>query len=188
MTDLARQYYKSDFRKPMMLLALIQMIGMAMIPLAIVVVFFTWKVATLVGGVGILLFWKFGDLNVTLGHKWCEFSGVKKIQSEVLYGEIEKPETAGKFRLVAEDVGGLYREGNEIVLGSLNGEVRCSAKDFDYEIINKSALVNYLIVRLGDQRYAFFPKWNGDVKEQPTSPQKVEWAEGIINQIVCTAA
>lgn len=179
-----KQYYKSDFRTQMMLIALLQMVGMILIPVAIILAFFAWKIAIAICILGVLMFWKFGDLNVTLGHKWTQFSGTKNINSEILYCDIENPETAGKFRFVAEDIGGLYREGDEIVLGSLNGEARCHVNDFEYEIVNKSALVNYINVTLDGKDFSIFPKWDGVVKEQPTSPEKSEWGISIITGLL----
>jgi hypothetical protein len=184
MKEVQNKYYIKDFRKPMMLIALLQMIGMILIPVAIVLAFFAWKVAVMIGVVGVLMFWKFGDLNVELGHKWTKFSGSKHIDSKILYGDIENPDTAGKFRFVAEDIGGLYREGNEIVLGSLNGESRCKVEEFEYEIINNSALVNYINVKLGENWFSLSPKWDGPVKEQPLSPEKAEWGVKVINDLL----
>lgn len=177
------QYYKKDFRTQMMLIALLQMIGMILIPIALVLAFFNWKVAILVGVIGIIMFWKFGDLNITLGHKLITFSGSKKVDSPVIYCDIESPETAGKFRFVAENIGGLYREGDDLVLGSLNGEYRCKFDNFDYEIVNQSALVNYFIANINNKKFAIFPKWDGNPKDHPTSPEKVEWALSKIQEM-----
>ncbi|PCJ30197.1 MAG: hypothetical protein COA90_10030 [Gammaproteobacteria bacterium] len=130
------------------------------------------------------MFWKFGDLNITFGHKWTPFSGDKEVNDPVLYCEIESPETAGKFRFVAENIGGLFREGSDIVLGSLNGEERCPAEDIQYEIIYKAALVNYINVSFSSSTYSLFPKWDGELNEQPTSAQTAEWGAEFISGLI----
>ena len=94
----ASSYYKKDFRTQMMLIALLQMIGILLIPISFIYAFFNWHIALPLATVGVLMFWKFGDLNITLGHKWTQFSGDKQVNDPVLYCEIESPETAGKFR------------------------------------------------------------------------------------------
>ncbi|WP_343817642.1 hypothetical protein [Colwellia asteriadis] len=181
------KYYDKDFRTFMMLLAVLQLFGMILVPIAIVLAFFMWKVAIVVGVIGVLFAWKFGDLNIELGHKWSIFSGEKEIESVVLYGDIERPETAEKFRFVAEDVGGLYQEGNEIILGSLNGEVRCKFNELQFEVVNKSALVNYINISLGDEVFSFFPKWDGSPSTQPNSPEKSDWGASVIQELVSNA-
>lgn len=181
------KYYQKDFRKPMMLIALLQFIGMVLVPIAIILMFFIWKVAIVIGVIGVLMAWKFSGLNIELVHKWSRFSGHKEIQSTVLYGEIERQETAEKFRLVAEDIGGLFQENDEIVLGSLNGEVRCKPSALKFEIINSGAFVSYINISLGDKHFSFFPKWDGTSSTQPNPPEKSEWAVSVINQLISNA-
>jgi uncharacterized protein YwqG len=177
-------YYKADLRTLMLLLALMQLAGMILIPVAIIIVFFSWKVGITLGVIGVLMFWKFGDLNIEKRYLWSKFTGNIKINSKIIYGEIENPETAGKFKLVAEDMGGLFREEEDIVLGSLNDEIRCNVNDFDYKIVNKSALVNYIIVKFGSREYAFFPIWDGAISELPASPEIPLWGANIIRQLI----
>jgi uncharacterized protein YwqG len=177
-------YYKSDLRTPMLLLALLQMAGMILIPVAIVLAFFSWKIAIIIGVIGVLMFLKFGDLFIVKRHLWAKFSGNKKINSKIIYGEIENPETAGKFKFVAEDMGGLFREGEDIVLGSMNGEVRCKVSEFEYKVVNKSALVNYIIVKFDSNEFAFFPIWDGAVIDLPASPEIPLWGANIIKQLI----
>lgn len=180
-----KKYYEKDFRTQIMLLALMQMMGMLLIPIAVVVAFFSWKIAVVIGVLGALMFWKFGDLNIKMAQKWIQFSGESNIKSKVLYCDIEDTGTAGKFKFVPENMGGIFRENDEMVLGSLSGEARCNVKDFEYEIINKSALVNYIKVKFSEESFALCPKWDGEInKHPPTSAKKVEWGAGVIQELL----
>jgi hypothetical protein len=181
------QYYAKDYRKLMMLIALLQFVGIFLIPAAAIIAFFNWKIALPVALVGIIMLWKFGDLNITLSQKWIKFSDESKINSKILYCEMESPLTAEKLRLVADNIGGLFRDGNEIVLGTFKGELRCDVKEFQYDIIKKSALVNYIIIKMGEYRLAIFPKWDGELNEHPTSADKVDWAAKVIDDLLKAA-
>ncbi|PKF63006.1 hypothetical protein CW745_06155 [Psychromonas sp. psych-6C06] len=178
------EYYKKDRRILMMLVALGQMSGMLMLPLALIVAFWDWKIGLGIATVGVFLFWQFGDLNVACAYKWTQFSGSKVINSMVLYAEVESPETAEKFKFVSENLGGLYREKDELVLGTLQGEVRCNVNEFSFEAVNKSSLVNYINITLAERCFAMCPVWDGDIKDLPNSQDKNEWAMNVISSLV----
>ncbi|MCJ8313547.1 MAG: hypothetical protein HRU38_11365 [Saccharospirillaceae bacterium] len=177
-------YYKKDFRVQMMLIALLQAIGMLLIPIAIVIAFFTWKLALFIGITGALMYWKFGDLNITLPQKWMRFSGDIVVDSTILYANIDSPELAEKFRFVEANFGGLFREKNDIVLGSLEDECRCNVNDFEFEIIHKNAFISYINVKFPNVTHSLFPIWTGALNEQPTTMEKSIWAADIIEQML----
>lgn len=177
-------YYKKDFRVQMMLVALLQAIGMILIPIALIFAFFNWKIALLIGVIGVLMFRKFGDLNITLPQKWMKFSNDIKVDSTILYGNIDSPELADKFRFVAPNYGGLFRENDDIVLGSLESEYRCNVNDFEYETIHKNDFISYINVKFPTITHSIFPIWTGALNPQPTTLEKSIWATDIIEQML----
>ena len=125
---------------------------------------------------------KIGNYLIETTQRKIQFDNIS-IDSEVLYGDIEPVETVRKFKLIPDDLGGLYLDGDDVVLGSLMGEKRAPRHQFRYEKVITSGMGDHIQLTFNDERIALIPKWNGKIKERPTSSAaKVEWGCGFISQ------
>jgi len=86
----------------------------------------------------------------------------------VLYGYLADPRTFKKFRFMPADAGGLFRQGEDMVLGSLKGEKRCPRSDFRVEqIISGGYAYNRLMLYFGPDAVAMEPLWLGPDASRP---------------------
>jgi len=181
--DLDERYYQSDIRLKSALIAVLQLVGLLLIPTAIVVGFYNHQLATLLFIVGLLLFWKVGGFAAAVLRKGMVFSGSKNIESTILYGSISTPDKAEKLEFMPPNIGGLYREGDEIVLGTLFGEHRCSLDNFSYTVKKKNLLIGYITLTIAEQVFTFEPNWDGPVDQTPQTPEKATWGSLVIDKI-----
>ena len=178
-------YYSKDYRSSMLLLALMQFVGLVVILGGSIVCAYHFKEGLIITLAGMGLSWLFSHLTVKYSAKWIQFSKVIEA-TNVIYGEIEDIETAAKLKLAPEDMGGIYRDDDEIIIGSLQGERRCSVENFSYELINHSPMVNYIKVTINDEVIAFVPKWTGTLSEKPSSADKATWGYKRLQKLTAT--
>ena len=147
---------------------------------------------------GIGLFWLFSHLLTKYNVKWIQFPESFEA-TDVLYGSIEDFETATKLKFVPEDMGGIYKDKDEIVIGSIKGERRCHIKDLSYELINHSTLIaiipllrmsygfspniNFIKITIDDEVIAFFPTWTGPELECTSSIDKAQLGYECLQQL-----
>jgi len=182
--SLDKRYYTKDLRSKAALLASVPLIGAALVPVAIVIGFYNHQIALIVFLFGLLIFWKFGDLSQSILQRDIEFSGSKAIDTPILFGELSSPDQAEKLHLLSENVGGLFREEDEIVLGSMFGEFRCPIEDFSYSITEKNFIIGYLNLKIGKHEISFSPTWSGHVEKALTNSDKAVWGGLIIDKIL----
>jgi len=176
-------YYSKDYRFYMMLLALIQLIGVVAAVTGLIVCSSNLKMGIIIAIVGGGVAWLFGDLTIKMSAKWIKFKEGCEA-TNVVYGEIEDIKTVTKLKFVPEDMGGIYLDKDEVVIGSLKGERRCAIEDLSYELVNHNALVNYIKITIDNEVIAFVPKWTGPVSEQPSSADKAVWGYGCLQKLV----
>jgi hypothetical protein len=84
------------------------------------------------------------------------------------------------FRFFPKDVGGIFRRGDSIVIGSAKGEKVVKANQFICEkVVDGTLFGNHLIVVIPDDIFAFVPIWIGSGSDQPESQAaRIEWAFG----------
>jgi len=185
--NLDGRYYKSDVRLRSTLISLLTFIGLFLMPLALVVGLYNHQLASVLFILGALMFWKVGDYAATVFQKGVVFSGSKKIESTILYGTISSPDKIEKLEFMPSNIGGLYREGDEIVLGTLFGEYRCYLEEFSYKIKKKNLIVAYIDISIANKVFSFMPNWNGPVGDTPLTPDTATWGSLMIDKIIGNA-
>jgi len=187
-TKLDATHYSSDIRLRSTLISILQFFGLVLIPFGIVVGFYSHQLASVLLILGVLMFWKFGDLAAAIFRKGVVFSGSKVIDTTVLYGSVTTPDKIEKFEIMPPNIGGIYREGNEIVLATLFGEYRCNLDEFSYSIKKKNLIVAYIDVSIAQQVFSFTPAWDGPVNATPATPDVATWGSLVIDKITGNAA
>lgn len=145
---------------------------------------FNWIIAF---GANIFLFWLFlqsGKLQLWYEKKAYLFNSLGIFSSKVIYGDIEDPSTAMRLKFIPEDIGGIFVCNEEVILGTLYNERRCNLKDFQISKVKGGVFANHLKIKFLNEEFAFFPKWNGMIKDAPaTQLLKVEWALAEIKKM-----
>jgi len=178
-------YYSKDYRSSMLLLSLMQFVGLVVIVGGSIVSVSHFKEGIIISLAGIGLSLLFSHLTVKYSAKWIKFS--KDHQAcEVIYGEIEDIETVSKLKFVPDDMGGIYKDQDQIVIGSIKGEKRCHVEEFSYELINHNSLVNFIKLTINNEIIAFVPKWTGTVSERPSSADKAMWGYKRLQKLTAT--
>lgn len=164
----------------MLYLALCSTAALLLIPASLLLGFISSNVMW--GGlvVACLICRSVNNLFLNTCAKKVQFDAVK-IGGCILYGEIEPVETVAKFKLVAEDMGGIYRKGDQIVLGSVMGEKVANLSEVKVEKVLKGELGSYLKIEMNGDAFAFAPKWIGPRSEHPATRQaRVEWGWQVL--------
>ena len=173
--QLPNNYYSSDFRAKTAALAAISLLPLAGGAVGAGLLFYEWRIGLAVFTASVLLFKPLMKLSVEKNFSWGCFKNGAIGDQRVLYGDIEDLERADKFQLVPDDYGGIYSDGSDMILGSLEGETRCPKEHFKLEIISKCGSVAYLHIRMGAHEFAFTPKWDGGFDNQIIGPEKAAW-------------
>jgi hypothetical protein len=179
------KYYKKDPRIPMMLATLPVLIAFVWIILSIFTFLISLEIAIVSLIISCWLLFKFADLFVLFRERKVAFDNIS-IDCDILYGEIEDVERISKFRFFPEDVGGIFRRGDLIVIGSAEGEKVVKANQFMCEkVVDGTLFGNHLIVVIPDDIFAFVPIRIGSGSDQPESQaERIEWAFEEIQKMI----
>jgi len=182
-------YYPKDFRSSLALFEWFLLIGLVLaLGGFITCVYFAgshafhFKVSFIILLIGVGLGWLCGHLYAKYIAKWIKFPASCEA-TNVLYGRIENFETATKFKLLFNgDIGGIYRDEDQIILGSIDGERRCSIENFSFEIVNR-ALISFIKITMDKEEIAFSPQYIGSQPLRLSPADKANWGYQCIQKI-----
>jgi hypothetical protein len=183
------KYYKKDPRIPIMLATFPSLMAFAWIILSVFAFLISLEIAIFSLFFSCWLLVKFANLFVLFREQKVAFDNIS-IDCDILYGEIEDIETISKFRFFPKDVGGIFRRGDSIVVGSTKGEKVVKVNQFICEkVVDGTLFGNHLIVVTPDGTFAFIPIRIGSGSDQPESEpesqaERIEWAFGEIQKMI----
>jgi hypothetical protein len=163
------KYYRNDIRIPIIIVVISQLMTLIAIVFCILLLCILAIKNTLIPSrlffcilvfkiILILLLAFLAKFQTKFERKTIKFIDHEALNRSILYGSLEDLETVHRMKIVEDDIGGIYIEGEDIILGSLKAERKCGIKDFKVEkILSNRFLGNYLIVRIGSDSLAFTP-------------------------------
>ena len=185
-------YYPKDYRPSLLLLGWLNLIGLVLISGSLftcvylsgcnITYAFHFLASFFIFLIGCGLSWLCGRLYSKYNSKWIQFPASCEA-TNVRYGSIENFETATKLKLISEDMGGIYRDEDQIILGSIDGERRCSVENFSFEVVHHNALINFIKITMDKEEIAFYPQYVGSHSLRLSSAEKATWGYECIQKM-----